>query len=126
MPEKTPLIVLVDDEEQITKTWTTYLENKGYSVAAFTSPLECKDYLFANRGEVDFLITDFSMPGMDGIELVRSLADEGVHFPIILCSGFQDLFDCEEAINYGVTRVIWKPFPMAELENAIEELLTYY
>jgi CheY-like chemotaxis protein len=79
-------ILVVDDEFDILTTWRLVLEMEGYEVATATNGRTALDAARANRP--DLVITDWMMPHMDGVELIRQLADNETlaNVPVILMS----------------------------------------
>jgi CheY-like chemotaxis protein len=69
----------------------------------------------------DLLITDYRMPVLDGVALVRRLRAQQATFPILLMSVDRALE--HEALAAGAMRFLVKPFPIAALYQAIDELL---
>jgi CheY-like chemotaxis protein len=64
-------IVVVDDTLSVAFILKNYLEDEGFSVAAYEDPKEALDFLKENGA--DLVITDFKMPGMNGLELLSQL-----------------------------------------------------
>ncbi len=79
-------ILLVDDNELGLAARKALLEEQGYTVSTATSG-EAAVELFRHK-PFDIVITDFRMPGMNGIELIRQIRSEKPEVPIILLSGF--------------------------------------
>jgi FixJ family two-component response regulator len=67
------------------------------------------------------LILDVSLPGVDGLELQRKLADAGVRIPIIFITGHGDIPMTVKAIKSGAVEFLTKPFIDQDLLNAIEQ-----
>lgn len=79
-----PHILVVDDEEAITYVFERYLSFAGYSVAAAGSGKDAVDAFQAQRAAL--LITDFRMPGMNGVELIDRLRTVDPTLPALLIS----------------------------------------
>ncbi len=75
--------------------------------------LEVLDVL--DRQEIDMIITDIQMPGMDGLELCRQAQEKHPHIPIILTSGHADFSYAQSAIEYGVLGYCLKPIDSSAL-----------
>jgi two-component system KDP operon response regulator KdpE len=105
-------ILVVDDEPQITRVLRTSLSSQGY------------DLRVANDGETaleimkdwtpDLVITDLSMPNMDGLELSRRIRAK-LHVPIIVLSVRGEERTKVQALDAGVDDYVTKPFGMEEL-----------
>lgn len=108
------LVAIVDDDPRILESLQDLLESAGYDVRVFSSGALL---LAAGVAEIDCLITDIGMPGMDGFELrerVRSLRPE---LPIFLISGRRDLTE-DDRLGAEFFR---KPFDGPTLLTAIGE-----
>lgn len=79
-------ILLVDDNAHGVLARRTILEELGYNVTAAISGREALELV--NQGEFDLIVTDYRMPGMDGVALIGALRARGFEKPIILLSGF--------------------------------------
>lgn len=116
-------ILLVDDEEQIARMLKNMLEQMGYSVTARTSSIEALG-AFQNRPQkFDLVITDATMPNMDGIELSQELIRIRPDIPIILCTGFSETITQEKALNAGIKEYIMKPVIKENIAQAIRNVL---
>jgi FixJ family two-component response regulator len=67
------------------------------------------------------LVLDVSLPGVNGLELQRKLADAGVHIPIIFITGYGDIPMTVKAIKSGAVEFLTKPFVDEDLLNAIQQ-----
>jgi CheY-like chemotaxis protein len=100
-PEKTPEILLVDDNRQGLIARKSLLQELGYIIRTATGGEEALE-LFS-RQKFDVVVTDFKMPSMDGIELIQRIRDLEPEARIILLSGFvEQLGLCEESTGADV------------------------
>jgi CheY-like chemotaxis protein len=100
-PEKTPEILLVDDNRQGLIARKSLLQELGYIIRTATGGEEALE-LFS-RQKFDVVVTDFKMPSMDGIELIQRIRDLEPEARIILLSGFvEPLGLCEESTGADV------------------------
>jgi PAS domain S-box-containing protein len=111
------LVLLVDDDELVRLSTADMLDELGYQVVEAASALEA---LSAVREGLRprLVVTDHMMPGMNGIQLARSLAQEHPSVPVLLVSGYADL----EGVDRGVRRLA-KPFLLDELGLSLRSLL---
>jgi len=65
------------------------------------------------------LITDIMMPEMDGLELIRNVAEQKIPMAIIIISGYDNFQYAQRAISYGVNKYLLKPVKMEELREAL-------
>lgn len=71
----------------------------------------------------DILISDISMPGIDGLTMIAGMKSEFRHMQITILTGFRDFDYAQQAIRLGVTRFLLKPSKMEELEEAIRVMI---
>jgi two-component system, OmpR family, KDP operon response regulator KdpE len=111
MPEKKRILV-VDDEPQITRVLRTSLSGSGYEVRTAEDGLA--GLRQAREWQPDLVITDVSMPNMNGIELCRKLRAES-QTPIIVLSVKGEERSKVEALDSGADDYLTKPIGMSEL-----------
>lgn len=116
-------ILLVEDEPVLRSAIAAVLTKEGYQVFEAGDGEHALRFL---RGqEVDLIIADILMPGIDGIELIMELGKSKHPAPIIAMTGGYldaDLY-LKVAANLGASRVISKPFKIEELVVKIREVL---
>ena len=118
-----PRILFVDDEEQIRKLMTTYLTRQGYEVVTATDGYEA---LKAVRSRAPALVvTDVTMPNMNGFELTRRLrADHRTaRIPVLMLSARKAADDVLTGYAEGADEYVSKPIEMSVLGAKIEVLL---
>jgi FixJ family two-component response regulator len=109
---------VIDDDFQVRESIGSLLEAAGHVPQVF-SPAE--EFLERGEpGEVECLIIDVRMPGMDGIELQQRLRVEHASLPIIFISGHLDDEARRRAFDGGALDFFYKPFDAADLMNAID------
>lgn len=123
MPRGIERVLFVDDEEDIVRMSSRMLEYLGYTVYPATSGDQALALLGREDFEVDLLITDYSMPGISGIQLAREVARLRPSLPVMLCSGFSESVVIEEGAKMFVRRFMSKPLDMKKLAVAIREIL---
>lgn len=114
------LIWVVDDEPAVIRYMGELLEDSGYRVRLFNDPLKVLAAFESEHNEVDLLITDQTMPGLNGMALARQLHSVRSSLPVILCTGYSDGIDPPEALRQGVCRYFTKPVPAHELLAALK------
>lgn len=110
-------VLLVDDCGPIRSALSRYLTLHRHTVTDVSSAREALERV---GPDVDVVVTDLTMPGMGGAELLRALGDRGVTAPVILMSGRLPYPD--EAA--GAAFVLQKPFGPEKLCEAIDRALT--
>lgn len=71
----------------------------------------------------DAVVTDQTMPGMTGVDLARKLLQIRPQHPIILCTGYSNLVNEEQAKLYGIQGFLMKPLTMKEIGMKLQEVL---
>lgn len=123
MPAGTEHILVVDDEEAILLLMRDFLEECGYTVSTHISGQAALEMVRSNTSEVDILITDMTMPEMNGLELADEIHIMKPDIPIILITGYSEKITSEKMIKAGVCESLMKPIPLVELGQTIRRLL---
>ena len=117
-------VLLVDDEAAICSAVGAALASLGYEVEVQTSPLEALAAVAAEPGRFDLVLTDLSMPGLDGAELARRLKALRPDLPIILSTGYSERMTPAAAAELGAACLLLKPYKRHALSVAVHEALT--
>lgn len=123
MPRGSEKILFVDDEEDIVRMSSRMLEYLGYTVYPATSGDQALTLLNREDFAVDLLITDYSMPGISGVQLAKEVGRLRPFLPVMLCSGFSESVVIEEGAKKVVRTFMSKPLDMKKLAVAIREIL---
>lgn len=116
-------IIIVEDEESILTMLSEFLSNNGYVVDAF---LESKKALFALKGnEYDVMITDLSMPHIDGLQLINYIQKEYLKTLGIVITGYGSLDTAISAMRWGAFDYVLKPFKSEEVLTVVESAMYY-
>ncbi|MBU2691758.1 MAG: response regulator [Candidatus Eisenbacteria bacterium] len=116
-------ILLLDDEEVITELGRISLEGAGYAVSCFTSPLNALKHFKADPDQFDLIISDVTMPEMTGPEIARAVLKIRPNMPIILFTGYSEVFDEGQAKEIGISRYLKKPITRSLFLKEIQEVL---
>jgi len=114
-------ILLVDDEPTIVDACTMGLTRSGYVVRGTTSPHEAIE--LAIQESFDLLLTDVMMPGMSGIELLRTIKHLYPDMAGVIITGHGNMETAVDALRAGATGFLLKPFTASELRLSVEEAL---
>ncbi len=109
-------ILVAEDEDSVRGLVREVLELGGYRVLGAANGAEALEVFGRSGGEVDALVTDLRMPGMDGLELVRRLRKDRPELPAIAISAYSDRSTEEEGVV-----LIAKPFSSLELVEAVDD-----
>lgn len=116
-------VLFVDDEPSIVRVAERMLRMLGHEVLAVARSETALELLRADPGRFDLLISDQTMPGMTGVDLVSAVHAVRADLPVILCTGYSEILDAERARAAGAKAFVMKPFTPASLAAAIEEVL---
>jgi PAS domain S-box-containing protein len=119
----TERILFVDDEAMLAELGKELLESLGYSVTVPLNSREALDLFQSNPQAFDLVVTDMTMPGLTGKELAKELMSIRPDIPIILCTGFSELINEDQALQAGIKGYIMKPYAAKSLNKAIRRAL---
>jgi two-component system, LuxR family, response regulator FixJ len=116
-----PTVFVVDDDEAVLHSITWMLRKEGLTVEAFDSPRAILEVYDCSRPGC--LVLDLRLPGMNGLELHRKLAERGCRHPFIMVTGHGEVPDAVEAMHEGAIDFIEKPYSRQQLLNRIQQAL---
>lgn len=114
-------IVVVEDEEDLLELLEYTLEKEGFEVIGFLNTKTVTQIL--EEEEIDLLIMDRNLPGVEGSEFVATLRKDGVLIPVIYLSAKNRDSDIEEGFLRGADDYLTKPFNMKELILRVKSIL---
>ncbi len=117
-------ILIVDDTRSSLLLLKFYLEKWGYAPLTASSGPEALKVLDENK--IDLIISDQVMPGMDGIEFLRTVKNTIEDVPFIMLTAYGSIDKAVISIKQGADDYITKPYKPDELKVAVERSLTYY
>ncbi|MGH9980206.1 MAG: response regulator [Nitrososphaeraceae archaeon] len=120
-------ILLVDDEKDILDLFTEYLSSNGFNTISFQNPLDALEYFYKNQSNCYLIITDYKMPQMSGIDLIKKIRgkDTNSKIKIILISAFiKDNLPYDKSYILTVDKILEKPVYLDRLKKVIQELIT--
>ncbi len=113
-------ILVVEDEHDTLELMAEVFLNKGYRVDKASNGMEALRSVKVN--EPDIILTDILMPGMDGMELLRNLAKDYPHIPVIMITAYGTIDNAVEAMKLGAKDYITKPLRFEELTSKVERI----
>ncbi|WP_215777117.1 sigma-54 dependent transcriptional regulator [Paludibacterium sp. B53371] len=114
-------ILLVDDDADLLRLVSMRLTAAGHQVEAVASAEAALNVVASHR--VDVLVTDWHLPGMDGLGLFEAVRRRFPSLPVIILTAFGTVPDALEAVGRGVFGYLVKPFEGRELLAKIEQAL---
>ncbi|MEI8290770.1 MAG: PAS domain S-box protein [Verrucomicrobiota bacterium] len=116
-------ILMVDDEVALVGIYQKLLKTLKYEGTIVTSPREAVLLVRENPGQFDLVITDLTMPEMNGLVLARQIREIRADMPVILATGFHGTVSDRQLADAGVCEVVEKPISMAKLAMVLRGIL---
>jgi CheY-like chemotaxis protein len=115
-------VLLVDDDQLVRTSISRMLVAQDYRVLEASDGEQALNIWQRHRSEIDLLVTDISMPGMSGIDLVDRLATQAEQLKALYISGYPELLDTQDTERRPVP-FLQKPFTREQLSNKLRALL---
>lgn len=118
-------LLLIDDEPVLAQFLASAARECGFDPTVTGDDEEFRESFVAERPHV--VVLDLGMPGMDGVELLRFLADEDYRAPVLIVSGFdrrvlESAFRLGQALGLSMAGPLAKPIRLEALEQMLTEL----
>jgi CheY-like chemotaxis protein len=116
-------VLLIDDEEDVLEMMHAMIEKLGYQVISRNSSIQALDTFRNHPRQFDLVITDQTMPGMTGMELIDQLIRIRPDIPVILCTGYMEMTGEDNAGSPGIGAYVMKPVRISDISVKIRKLL---
>ncbi len=116
-------ILVAEDVPHIREILGVFLSRTGYIVESAPDG-EAAARMLEERG-YDLVVSDFMMPKLTGVQLIKLMRERGDHTPVLLLSGTVREAALQAARKYGAVDVLEKPFQRDELVRRVERLVTF-
>ncbi len=123
MPQGQGRILVVDDEDALTRMNQDMLERLGYEVVTCSSGPEALERFRAEPEHFDLVLTDQTMPALTGRMLTEELRRLRPDIPIVLCTGFSHVMNADKAREMGIDAFLLKPLSMQTLARTLQQIL---
>ena len=120
-PDSSFVIAVIDDDRSVLRSLEYLLESADYAVRLFTSAMALLDS--GDLAQIDCLISDIDMPGMDGFELLGFVNAARPGLPVILITGYPERLERFRLSGESNPRFFTKPFHGPQLLNAVSDAL---
>ena len=114
-------ILLIDDDEWIRDSLSLFFESEGCHLTALETAEEGMKAL--RRCEYDIIVTDYRLPGMDGLEFLKQIRDTHPHAMKVLITAYRSEKVISEAVRQGIQDFIEKPFTTKTIEESLSRLI---
>ena len=112
-------VLLVDDEQAVLRAYKRLLVQAGFAVETACEGAQAVARL--GEGDLDVVVTDLNMRGLDGIGVLRAVRTHRPDVPVILITGGADLGSAIQAVEHGAFRYLLKPIEVDPLAATIDE-----
>ena len=120
-PISAPTVFVIDDDAGVRASVQGLLQSVGLHSESFGT---AKEFLSSNRTDgPNCLVLDVRLPGINGLDFQRDLAEAGIHLPIIFITGHGDIPMTVKAMKFGAVEFLTKPFRDQDLLDAIHQAL---
>jgi PAS domain S-box-containing protein len=123
LPRGSEHVLLVDDEKDLVEIGSEMLKRLGYRVTAITGSINALEAFKQDPFRFDIVVTDYNMPGLTGDQMARQMLSIRRDMPIIVCTGFSEVFDQQRAQAIGIRQTLMKPMTMEAIAHAVHEVL---
>ncbi len=114
-------IHFIDDDPTAGDLFRRFARDKEYSVSVYRDPLAALKDIRENGSSL--VITDLSMPGMSGLDLLESVRQTDIELPVIMITGFSTEDNAIKALRLGATDFIKKPYDVDKLLSQVDSVL---
>ena len=121
--ERQGRILLVDDDQQVLESIASFLTDYGFEVTALADGRTALQMLA--QQSFDVVLSDITMPGMSGLQLLERIRRVDRETPVELMTGYAEVDTAVQAIQKGAFDFIIKPFRPAYLVHAVEKAIQY-
>lgn len=115
-------ILYLDDDNSVLLLVKRLLERQGHKVSCFVDPREAIAALKKGPDEFSVVVTDYNMPGMQGLDVAREIHRIRPNIPIAVTSGFIDEELRAGAAGNGINELVSKPFTIKELYAVVQRM----
>lgn len=117
------LVLVVDDERVLREAAVDVLTSLGYRTLGASGGREALEILAQRGAEIDVVLLDMSMPGMDGEQTYRAMRDLRADIPVLLTTGYALNDAAQRVLDLGVRGFIEKPWNLARISRALADVL---
>jgi len=114
-----PRVLVVDDEEPLRRAYIRILESAGNVVTEASNGNEARQLILSES--FDVILTDLSMPELDGLQLVRAVRGRDLDVPVIIVTANPSVESAAEAVELGALRYLVKPVPVEMLVSTVAQ-----
>ncbi len=117
-------LLLIDDQKDVTLSLKEAIEPGGHECVMYSNPRKAIEKF--KQDNFDAIITDYKMPGMNGIDVLKEAQQQKPGLPVIILTGFADTDNAIEAVNHGAYAFMRKPIDLKTFLNTLEDIETKF
>ena len=115
-------VLIVDDERLILSAVSRLIRRLGFETVCVGDAREALEPVHADVSQFELVITDYRMPGMNGVDLALKLREAQPDLPVVLMSGFTGEIDPGRVESAGIRQVLSKPLTALDIQVCLERL----
>ena len=116
-------LMVVDDEEGVRRSLKRVLERDGYRIILAENGEEALNIVRSDSRDIETVISDYRMPGIDGLETLIEIGRLNAEITRIMLTGYATMASAIEAVNAGIDGFLTKPFANEELRAKVREYM---
>lgn len=118
----TPRILIVEDDRDYRECLITIFRREGYACESCDNGERAVEAM-GDGGRHDLMVLDLNLPGMNGAQVAHEARERGASMPIIALSAVHQLWDFEDLLDCGVTKLLAKPIANSALLKVVRNTL---
>jgi class 3 adenylate cyclase len=115
------IVLVVDDEEGVRRSLKKVLERDNYTIVLAENGQEAIEIVQENKRDIETVISDFKMPGLNGLETLVEIGKLNPEVTRIILTGYATMESAIESVNAGIDGFLTKPFDNTELRAKVKE-----
>ncbi len=117
-------LLLIDDQKDVTLSLKEAIEPGGHECVMYNNPRKAIEKF--RQDNFDAIITDYKMPGMNGIDILKEAQQQKPGLPVIILTGFANADNAIEAVNHGAYAFMKKPLDFKTFLNTLKDIETKF
>jgi two-component system cell cycle sensor histidine kinase/response regulator CckA len=113
-------VLVVEDEELMLRLVDRFLKRQGFRVLTASDGEQAIEAYHDHGSEIDAVLLDFGLPGIDGLDVVRKIRSEDPDVCIIITSGYLETEMKKELIHAGIKDFVEKPYKLPDVAALLE------